>query len=299
MNILVTGANGFLGKSIFEEYSSESFVCTLARSSGDYRICLENDTPVFDHKFDLVVHAAGKAHSVPKSESQKKEFYDINVTGTQNLLTGIERVGLPKEFVFISSVAVYGKSKGVNIDEKTVLNAKDAYGLSKIEAEVLVLDWCQKNNVVGTILRLPLLIGENPPGNLGAMIRAINKGYYFDIAGGKAKKSMVLISDVSKFIKTAASMGGIFNLTDGYHPSFKEISHTLANNHNKRMPFNMPYSIAKVLGLLGDILGDRFPVNSDKISKITSDLTFDDSKARKEVGWDPQPILAFVKNKKI
>jgi hypothetical protein len=41
-------------------------------------------------------------------------------------------------------------------------------------------------------LVLPLLVGENPRGNLGVMMRAIDKGYYFNIGGGKARKSMVL-----------------------------------------------------------------------------------------------------------
>ena len=57
----------------------------------------------------MVIHAAGKAHSVPKTAFEKQQFYDINVLGTQNLLAGFEKIGLPKQFVFISSVAVYEK----------------------------------------------------------------------------------------------------------------------------------------------------------------------------------------------
>ncbi len=54
-------------------------------------------------------------------------------------------------------------------------NPKDPYGLSKIQAEHIVLDWYQNNKVVYTIFRLLLLVGINPPGNLGAMIQAIKK----------------------------------------------------------------------------------------------------------------------------
>lgn len=46
----------------------------------------------------------------------------------------------------------------------------------------------KQHNVVCTILRLPLLVGTNPPGNLGAMIKGIARGYYFNIGGGKSKK---------------------------------------------------------------------------------------------------------------
>lgn len=104
-----------------------------------------------------------------------------------NLLRGLEKNKLPKEFVFISSLAVYGKEEEVNINENYPLNAKDPYVLSKINSEKLIQDWCKKDNVICTILRLPLLVGESPPGNLGAMIKA-NKGYYFNIGGDKAKK---------------------------------------------------------------------------------------------------------------
>ncbi|MEO8255310.1 MAG: NAD-dependent epimerase/dehydratase family protein, partial [Flavobacterium sp.] len=200
---------------------------------------------------------------------------------------------LPGSFLFISSVAVYGLEKGNDINEGYPLNAIDPYGLSKIEAEKLVENWCNKNQVICSILRLPLLVGKKPPGNLGAMIKAINKGYYFNIGGGIAKKSMVLAKDVASFILTVAPIGGIFNLTDGLHPNFRELS--LAISKNKKQQFSLSIYAAKVMGLAGDLLGDRAPINSFKIKKITSDLTFDDSKARKLLNWKPQSILEYLK----
>ena len=88
--------------------------------------------------------------------------------------------------------------QGELVTENDELLAKDAYGLSKILAEKLIQEWCKKNKVVCTILRLPLVVGYNPPGNLGAMIKSIKSGFYLNIAGGKVKKSMVLASDVAK-----------------------------------------------------------------------------------------------------
>jgi hypothetical protein len=138
---------------------------------------------------------------------------------------------------------------------------------------------------------LPLLVDKNPPGNLGAMTRAIQKGYYFNIGGGKAKKSMVLAEDVAKFILKIAPIGGIYNLTDGVHPTFKELSTSIA----KKKLFNLPLRLAKIFAKIGDVLGDKSPLNSIKLKKITSDLTFDDSKAR-EKGWNPQAVLDYLKN---
>jgi nucleoside-diphosphate-sugar epimerase len=293
--ILLTGANGFLGKIIFE-YSNEK-IYTLGRSSNlDLSIDLSKDIPIFP-KVDLVIHSAGKAHSVPKTDAEKKEFYDVNVLGTLNLLKGLEKSGLPEKFVFISSVSVYGQEIGNNISEEHSLLAKDPYGLSKIEAEQLVEKWCDKNQVICTILRLPLLVGKKPPGNLGAMIKAIKKGYYFNIGGGVAKKSMVLAKDVASFISIVAPVGGIYNLTDGYHPSFGELS--LAISKNKKEQFSLPIYGAKFIGIMGDFLGNKAPINSLKVKKITSDLTFDDSKAREVLNWKPQSILEYLKKENL
>ena len=296
MICLLTGGTGFLGYFISKAISENNILVTLSRNIGQYSICLDQKAPVFSEKFDLVIHAAGKAHSVPKTSQEKQVFFDVNFKGTQNLLQGLEESqSLPKAFIFISTVAVYGKENGINISEDAPLLAKDPYGLSKIQAEQLVLDWCKKHNVICTILRLPLLAGQNPPGNLGAMIKGIKKGYYFNIAGGKSKKSMVLAEDVAKSILNVAEIGGIYNLTDGYHPSFAELSNHISIQLCKGKPMNMPIRLARIIAKFGDLLGSKAPLNTNKLKKITSDLTFDDSKAREAFGWNPTPVLEGFK----
>jgi nucleoside-diphosphate-sugar epimerase len=298
MKILVTGSNGFLGNLLVKAFSKCYEVFQLSRKNSDYNFDLEKSIPGFDNKFDLVIHAAGKAHSVPKTSLEKQVFFDVNFKGTQNLLQGIdESQSLPKAFIFISTVAVYGKENGINISEDAPLLAKDPYGLSKIQAEQLVLDWSKKHNVICTILRLPLLAGQNPTGNLGAMIKGIQKGYYFNIALGKAKKSMVLAEDVARSILKVAEIGGIYNLTDGYHPSFAELSNHISIQFCKEKPMNMPLWLAKTIANFGDLLGSKAPLNTNKLKKITSDLTFDDSKAREAFGWNPTPVLEGFKIK--
>lgn len=298
MNVLLTGATGFLGKEILESIQNNCSLLILSRTFGDYKVALDKEVPVFFENFDMVIHTAGKAHIVPKTEDEIREFYQVNVLGTENLLRGLESVGVPKQFVFISSVSVYGKEFGKSINEKHLLQAKDPYGRSKILGEKLVSDWCAKNNVICTILRLPLLVGKNPPGNLGAMIKGIEKGYYFNIAGGKAKKSMVLAHDVASFIPVVASVGGVYNLTDGVHPDFNALSTLISKVKGKKKPSNLPFYVSKFIGHVGDMFGNKAPINSRKVKKIISDLTFDDSKAR-ELGWNPQSVLEYIKSNEL
>ena len=169
--------------------------------------------------------------------------------------------------------------------------ATDAYGKSKVFCEKLVTEWCIRNNVKFTILRLPLLIGRNPPGNLGDMIKAIKNKYYFNIRHVNPRKSMVLAQDVANVILKASTVGGIYNLTDGYHPSFCELSQCISAQLGKGKIYTIPFFFINFLAKLGDTLIPFLPINSHRLIKMTDDLTFDDAKARKAFGWKPTSIL--------
>jgi nucleoside-diphosphate-sugar epimerase len=291
MKILLTGSNGFLGSYISKYFRNSAHeITTLSRSNADLNLDLNKITQFIDGSFDLVIHAAGKAHFVPKTIEDAKTFLDINVTGTRNFLMALESQP-PQRFVFISSVAVYGRSSGVLLDTNTPILAVDPYGISKIQAEANVLDWCQRHKVICTILRLPLVFGNNPPGNLKSMIKGIKKGYYFNIAGGKARKSMVRAEDIARFILPASEVGGIYHLTDGCHPSFKEFSHFIGVSLGRSWIPDMPLWLANIVAKIGDKLGSSFPLNSEKLVKITSELTFDDSLAKSKFGWAPKPVV--------
>jgi nucleoside-diphosphate-sugar epimerase len=288
LNIL-TGASGYLGKAILR-YSNIEFV-TLGRSRHlDIQIDLSKEVPIINN-VDLVVHAAGLAHVFSQGNKVENLFYEVNLDGTKNLLSSFSDNNLPLKFVFISSVSVYGLTSGKLISEDAPLLALDSYGKSKIEAENLIKNWCEKNNVICTILRLPLVVASSPPGNLGAMIQGIKNGFYFNISGGEARKSMVLASDVANFLFKAANVGGTYNLTDGYHPNFKELSHHIAKQTGNRYILNMPMGLARILAFIGDKIITKFPLNSNKLLKISSTLTFDDSKARQIFGWNPTSVL--------
>jgi len=288
MTTLLTGSSGFFGSEYLKLWEHDDII-TLGRKNSVINADLSVQVPQI---VDMVIHAAGKAHMVPRTDLEKQEFYNVNVTGTQNLLLALEKApSLPQYFVFISSVAVYGLETGDLIDENAPLLAVTPYGKSKIEAEKLVTNWCNKNNVTCTILRIPLLAGKNPPGNLKSMIKGIKAGYYFNIAGGKAKKSMVMAFDVAKIIPKVAAIGGIYNLTDRHHPSFFELSTLMAKQLGKKLPLNIPKWVAVLLAKAGDAIGSKAPINSDKLNKIISDLTFDDSKAQNKIGWKPGYVL--------
>jgi nucleoside-diphosphate-sugar epimerase len=174
MKILLTGASGFLGRILFERLIANGHeVNTLSRTAMcDYRIDLATDCEfTINKQYDMVIHAAGKAHMAPKTPEEKKAFYNVNYNGTINLLKALE-ANPPATFIFISTVAVYGLEGGTNLDENQPLNAVDPYGESKKMAEKYLTEWCDKKQVPCTIFRLPLVAGQQPVGNLLSMMRS-------------------------------------------------------------------------------------------------------------------------------
>jgi nucleoside-diphosphate-sugar epimerase len=289
LKILLTGSTGFLGKSLINELQNQHEILVIGKSDkGGLTHDITKKIP-FLPLVEMVVHAAGKAHSSLRSEDEAQMFFKVNTLGTQNLIDALQK-NLPKTFVFISTVAIYGLDSGNKIIESSPLLGKSPYAQSKIKAEKHLLEWGKKFNVKILILRLPLVVGSNPPGNLGKMINGIKRGTYFTIGGGCARKSMVLAEDVAKLIAKCPDVSGIYNLTDGYHPCFAELESMICKQLKKPKPLNMPLGLARILGKFGDFI-PKFPMNSNTINKITQDLTFSDLKARQELGWNPSRVI--------
>ena len=292
MTLLFTGASGFLGNNIIQLLNGAYNIISVGLSPQDtYLVDIATDIPTFIDAFDVVFHAAGKAHSVPKTEAEKRLFFDVNLQGTKNLCTALERSGIPKAFIFISTVAVYGCDSGENITEEHPLNGTTPYALSKIKAEKYLQGWCAMHNVKLSILRPSLIAGPNPPGNLGAMIRGIRNGKYLSIAGGKARKSVLMVQDIANLLPMLIEKGGIYNVCDSYQPSFRELEMVIYKQLNKKLPLSIPYWFAKSMAILGDCFGEKAPINSLKLRKITHSLTFSNEKAMRELGWKPMNVL--------
>lgn len=292
MRILFTGSSGFLGDNLYPLIEEKYDVTTLGLSpKEDYCINIAAEIPMLRESYEIVLHAAGKAHSVPKTEAEKKLFFDVNLQGTKNLCAALEKVELPKALIFISTVAVYGSCCGENLTEKCPLNGMTPYAMSKRQAEEYLQAWSKEHNVILGIIRPSLIAGPNPPGNLGAMIQGIRGGRYFSIGDSKVRKSVLMVQDIANLIPLLTEKGGIYNVCDSQHPTFRELETAICKQLGKSLPISIPYWLAKAMALIGDCLGKKFPINSIKLDKITKSLTFSNEKAIRELGWKPMNVL--------
>lgn len=295
-NLLFTGSNGFLGKNITPLLEEKYKVVTLDIVNADIVTNLSKEIPEIKERIEIVVHAAGKAHVIPNTEKEKQTFFDVNHGGTINLCKALEKNKIiPSSFVFISTVAVYGVEFGENITEEYLLEGNTPYALSKIQAERYLTTWCSKYGVSLSILRPSLLAGPNPPGNLGAMIKGLKSGKYLSVAGGKAKKSILMIQDIANLIPILEGRGGVYNICDNEHPTFLQLEYLISSQLGKNPPFNVPIWFAKICAIIGDLFGKWAPINSLKLKKMTESLTFSNEKAKNELDWQPLSVLENFK----
>lgn len=292
MKLLFTGASGFLGNNVCSLLERMYDITTVGLTPKDnYTVNVAKEVPDLHERYDVVLHAAAKAHIIPKTKIEEQAFFDVNLQGTKNLCTALEKTGIPDAFIFISTVAVYGCDYGENITEEHPLNGTTPYAMSKRLAEVYLQKWCLEHNVILGIIRPSLIAGPNPPGNLGAMIAGIRNGRYLSIAGSKAKKSVLMVQDIAYLIPLLAKKGGIYNVCDSFQPTFRELETLICRQVNKPLPLSIPYWLAKAMALIGDCLGKKAPINSLKLDKITKSLTFSNEKAIHELGWKPMSVL--------
>jgi UDP-glucose 4-epimerase len=282
MKVLVTGARGFIGREIVTELLRSGL--KVYQTSGS-KFSVRERTAEINENFitaditdyeklkevekhgpmDAIIHCAGLAHQF--SEIRAEKFYAVNVAGTENILKLSQQLGA-RQFILISSTAVYGikktppdkKDKSLNlvIDENANCKPETFYAESKLEAEVKAIEFCEKNNVALTILRLAPVIGEGNVGNIERLIESIDKGRFFWIGKGKNLKSLIYKNDVARACgKVLAQKKGateIFNLAAPPVKMFDFVS-LIAKQLDKKIPkYNIPAELFEFLFKVKDKL---------------------------------------------
>ena len=280
----ITGGTGFLGRNLLKSMGEEKLNVITPKRNEIFSFLSKQGN------VDLFIHSSGKAHSTKSTKRESDEFFNVNLELTRRITKQIDEQGLKlNTFVFISTVAVYGKDEGSDIKEETQLKGNTPYALSKIMAENHLKKWSIEKGINLVILRLPIIFGDNAPGNLGAMEKAIKGRYYFQIGTGSARRSMIHVKQLADFLPSLIGKSGIYNLTDGYHPTYAEVANRFGELHRRRIK-SLSLAVIKPITKIGDFI-PKFPINSYRLSKLNQTLTFNDERARKELGWNGSNAL--------
>ena len=207
LRVLVTGANGCVGKAIASHLLKEGMVVSATGRTRQNAEGLPgyftSDVTVPDSMtdslsgVDVVVHAAGLAHLFDKGRSEKGRFMEINAGGTESVARAALKAGVG-HFILISSVSVYGEhGKGV-CDENSPCQPTEPYGVSKFEAERRAIEMFRGTDTCVTILRLATVYGEGDRGNVSRLISTINRNRFVWIGRGQNLKSLIHCADVAR-----------------------------------------------------------------------------------------------------
>lgn len=289
LNILITGANGFVGRPLCRYLTQQGHKVTalvrksVADLSIEQQVVVPNfleykDYPKILKGIDVIIHTAGLAHV---SGPPEHEYYKINTEITEKLaLEAIKaKVG---RFVYLSSTHVHVPSKSSSIlRTNSPFGPTTAYGKSKLKAEELLR---QMKSLDVVIIRPPLVYGPNAAGNIRLLVKAIQKGIPFPFGGVHNKRSMIYIDNLLDAISEAA-----------LHPKAKGQTYFVSDDQ--------PLSIQDLIKGLGEGLGKKtilFPFpqfllwlplkligRQEMLDKITGSLELDTTHIRETLGWKP------------
>jgi len=303
--ILITGANGFLGQSILEQLQAAGF-SVLATDLGDvcrvlntiYRnadITQPAEIKPLVENITTVIHVAGLAHVFNSDENTGEKFHRINEVGTKNVAAAAAAAGV-RHFILISSVSVYGPYTDEAYDEQRSCKPVGPYAQSKYNAELRATEIAQKSGMALTIFRLATLYGEGDPGNVGRLVRTIDKGRFFWVGNGSNRKSLLYKGDAARavmaVIQRPASGVNIFNVS-APPCTMREIVDGIGDALGKHpFPLRLPASLALLLGrYLSKIPNRRLAGLSQTVKKWLAEDVYDARRFQKAYGFQTETSL--------
>lgn len=253
MKILITGASGFVGSSFVSQYENEHEIYGIGRRVLDKKNYFSIDlSKPFDLDLvpDVVIHCAAKSSPWGTYE----DFYEQNVTSTQNVIDFCKRKGV-KKLVYISSSSVFYKNEDqYDIDENTIFGQEfvNNYAKTKYLGEKLVEEQF-KNHV---ILRPRAVYGQGDTVLFPRILVAARKGKLPQIIGKEVIGDLVYIDNLTYYMLQACvrEVNGSFNLTDGRPVEIYDFLKTILNKLNIDVQFK-PVSIKKAMFFAGLIEG--------------------------------------------
>lgn len=300
MNILITGASGFVGSSLLRRLGNENYYLRAAvrkrigrngnnlpvnvdqvevpslSGTTDYSIALDD--------IDIVVHLAARTHVMKESSSEPLEEYRrINVSGTERLARQAAAAGV-RRLVFLSSVKVHGEGSPDPYTEDTLLAPEDPYGESKLEAEEALLTISAETGLEVVIIRSPLVYGPGVKANFLHLLKTVHHGTPLPLGRIRNRRSFIYLGNLVDAIAVCMSRpeasGRTFLVSDGEDISTPELIRRISNSMVK--PARLFPFPRHLLCLVARLTG-----RSALVNRLIGSLEIDISRIRCELGWSP------------
>lgn len=261
--ISVTGATGFVGRR-WVVYNQDKFQLQTI----NLRNAMVKDIDL--RGADAVVHLAGKAHEMKPIADDI--YFAVNYELTKQLADTAKAHGVP-QFVYISSVKVYGDTLQDVLDESSPCVPTDAYGASKLKAEQYLRS-IETDSFRVAIVRPPLVYGPGVKGNMIRLLQMAEKNIPLPFGGIRNQRSMVFVDNLAELINTIIDRkaSGIFIAGDNEPVSTSNLLMMMrAAMDNRSKLVSVPLFLRKIIQLLrpglylrlfGSFVVDNRPTNN-------------------------------------
>jgi UDP-4-keto-D-QuiNAc 4-reductase len=297
--ILVTGANGFLGRALLQKAgTSGRTVRALVRrptgSAAAVRCEVIVETDPFSRAaltralrgVNAVVHSAGRAHVMHESpEAASSAFQRVNTEATLSLARAAAEAGV-RRFVFVSTIKVNGERtrRDARFLETDQVDPSDPYSRSKWDAERGLTDLATQTGLEVTVVRPPLVYGPGVRANFLSLMHWVDRGFPLPFAAIDNRRSLISVDNLADLLLCCATharaAGELFLASDGYAPSIADLARAIALLMGRR-PRLLPVPRA-ALTRVGSLLG-----RGEQVRRLCDSLWVDGGKARRLLGWTP------------
>lgn len=310
MKIAITGATGFLGKSLAEDLAKKGHELYLhARSEEKSKtikeiasklvicdICDEQGIKELVSDADIVIHTVSNFRS---ASGPPESYTEINLNGTINAFDRAKEAGV-KRFVHISTIGVLGDIKECPASETTEFNPGDNYQRTKLEAEQYCRKQAESNELEMKliVIRPCSLYG---PGDMRMlkMFRMLKKGTFLVVGACDANFHAVYIDDLIAGIELAIdddSNNEVFIMGGEKYISLKEYitiaAHAVGAKYPWiRIPFAPMYALSAVVEFACVPFGIEPPIFRRRVKFYRNNRAFDISKAKQKLGYAPRVSL--------
>lgn len=305
MKVIITGASGFIGKSLASYLENLQYkVVKLTRNPMDNQIKLPDAKNVKDwatllNGIETFIHLAGRAHILDdKTDNPLDEFRKVNVDWTIELARLVLKSDV-KRFIYFSSLGVLGsESLEQPLTEKSAFNPCYDYAVSKLEAEKMLTGLFADSNKELVIIRPPLVYSHNAPGNFNRLLSLAKSNIPLPFSAIENRRSMVSLNNLINFTelccKHPKAANQTFVISDDEVLSTSEIIKQLRIGMNNKVPvFYFPKSL---LSLIFKVTGLNNIYN-----KVFGSLEVSNKKAKLLLNWQPvensyKSLIATGKN---
>lgn len=304
MKILVTGANGFVGRAMLLRLGALPAVQLVGSVRSNMQrpidpepagaaivsvrggLAENTDWSAALEGVGVVVHTAARVHVMHVDKGDPMPLYrSINVAGTLGLARQAVEAGV-RRFVFVSSIKVNGEmtASGQPFTAADVPAPRDAYGLSKWEAEQGLWAIARDSGMELVVVRPPLVYGPGVKANFAALMRATRSGWPLPLGAVHNLRSYVALDNLVDFLFTcvvdARAANQTFLVSDGHDLSTRELVLGLA--HAAGVRARLLYVPVWMLRLSAALLG-----HSATIQRLCGNLQLDIGRSQSILGWTP------------